>query len=160
MREIQDMTLNVSRGLERLDGRFSRRAEAFPREFYRLEEPALAWGVRVTGCPVGEDLPIEHLYGTTGVLGDYVEPWRVVWRGRGDAKERIAEDAPLAERWRPILRGARADHAFSRPAEVDAYREIRCDGLGELGCMSCVRAYNGRHRVVGDLPVFLFANAL
>ena len=39
MREIQDMTLNVSRGLERLEKRLSERSKCFLKEFDRLETP-------------------------------------------------------------------------------------------------------------------------
>ena len=40
MREIQDMTLNVSKGLERLERRLQERANLFPREFDQLARTA------------------------------------------------------------------------------------------------------------------------
>ena len=51
MREIQDMTLNVARGLERLERRLSERAERFSQEFDRLETPEDALGIRLTAAP-------------------------------------------------------------------------------------------------------------
>ena len=46
MREIQDMTLNVSRGLERLERRLSERSEHFQRRFKCLKTPEDAFGIR------------------------------------------------------------------------------------------------------------------
>ena len=47
MREIQDMTLNVSRGLERLDKRLSERSKRFKKEFDRLVPHRNAFGIRL-----------------------------------------------------------------------------------------------------------------
>ena len=47
MREIQDMTLNVARGLELLEKRLSARSERFEEEFRRLETPENAFGIRL-----------------------------------------------------------------------------------------------------------------
>ena len=60
MREIQDMTLNVSRGLERLDRRLSERSERFSREFGRLllMAPETAFGIRLTSAPVGDEIQL------------------------------------------------------------------------------------------------------
>ena len=44
MREIQDMTLNLARGMERLDQRLSSRATRFRMEFDHLETPTTLWG--------------------------------------------------------------------------------------------------------------------
>ena len=44
MREIQDMTINVARGLERLDKRLLERSKRFEQEFKRLERPDDALG--------------------------------------------------------------------------------------------------------------------
>ena len=62
MREIQDMTLNVSRGLERLDGQFAERADRFEDEFRHLFRPAKAFGVRVTGVPIGDEIRLDRVY--------------------------------------------------------------------------------------------------
>ena len=56
MREIQDMTLNVTRGLERLDKKLRERAARFEREFERLTSPDDAYGIRITALPVGDDV--------------------------------------------------------------------------------------------------------
>ena len=44
MREIQDMTLNVSRGLERLERQLSERSDRFRQEFKRLRTPEKCMG--------------------------------------------------------------------------------------------------------------------
>ena len=161
MREIQDMTLNVARGLDRLERKFSDRAEHFEREFSRLVRPGHAWGLRVTACPVVEDIRIERLYGTARVLEPFDEPWRRVLRRSGES-ERALVDGPIPRHWRPILRGARAEcevDAFYS-TELHAYREINCDGLVEGGCLSCSADSEGSLSVDRDLPMFLFANTI
>ena len=50
MREIQDLTLNLSRGLERLERRFGERSSRFEKEFDRLTTPDDAWGIRATAA--------------------------------------------------------------------------------------------------------------
>ena len=62
MREIQDMTLNVSRGLERLNTTFNVRANQFATEFSRLETPEDAFGIRLTGVPLGDDIRINRVF--------------------------------------------------------------------------------------------------
>lgn len=52
MREIQDMTLNLSRGLERLEQRLLERSELFKAEFSNLDSPDNAFGLRITATPV------------------------------------------------------------------------------------------------------------
>ena len=63
MREIQDLTLNLSRGLERLERRLAMRSERFAEEFKCLESPDRAYGIRATAAPVGEDIQFERVYG-------------------------------------------------------------------------------------------------
>ncbi len=161
MREIQDMTLNVARGMERLEQRFNDRAERFVREFARLDKPDHAWGVRVTAVPVGEDLRVQRLYGKVGIDGRFLEPWPSVFRGKtGTRVPHSHLGAP--DQWRPVLRGARATYhsAGTRP-EFDYYREIRCDGLVETGfCYGRVRANEDTLPLSEGLPVLLLANTL
>ena len=61
MREIQDMTLNVARGLERLDNRMQEREARFKREFEQLTSPDNAYGIRITAMPVGNDIRIPKI---------------------------------------------------------------------------------------------------
>ena len=74
MREIQDLTLNLSRGLERLERQLEARSELFEKEFDRLTTPDDAWGIRATAAPVGEDIRFDRVYG----VADLCTPWREV----------------------------------------------------------------------------------
>ncbi|MCY4060558.1 MAG: ATP-binding protein, partial [Gammaproteobacteria bacterium] len=61
MREIQDMTLNLSRGHLRIDTALAKRADLFSEEFYRLHRHDRAYGLRFTALPVGDDVRIDRL---------------------------------------------------------------------------------------------------
>ena len=138
MREIQDMTLNVSRGLERLEKRLSERSERFQQEFKRLETPEDAFGIRMTATPVGDDIRFERVFRENSIVEELDEPWRnVLYRpGSGETGPRLGRDGYIksvpelmsgrsgSERviddalrgrdifpssWRPRLRVARAE---------------------------------------------------
>ena len=51
MREIQDMTLNLAHGTERLERQLRERSRKFEEEFKRLETPDDAFGFRMNGRP-------------------------------------------------------------------------------------------------------------
>ena len=97
MREIQDMTLNVSRGLERLEKRLSERSARFQQEFKRLETPEDAFGIRMTATPVGDDIQFERVFRQHSIVKDLDEPWHnVVYRpGSGETGSRIARDGHI-----------------------------------------------------------------
>ena len=61
MREIQDMTLNVSRALRGLDEKLSSRRELFSKQFALLRFAPDAFGLRVTAAPVVQELRIERV---------------------------------------------------------------------------------------------------
>ena len=65
MREIQDMTLNVSRGLERLGRQLSERSDRFRQEFECLKPPENAGGIRLTAAPVGDEIRIDRVFRNT-----------------------------------------------------------------------------------------------
>ena len=81
MREIQDMTLNVSRGLERLERYLSERAELFRQEFERLQTPKDAWGIRLTAAPVGDEIRIDRVFRPHDLAEEFKEPWHQVLQG-------------------------------------------------------------------------------
>ena len=140
MREVQDMTLNVTRGLERLVRRLSERSDRFEKEFQRLKTPGNAFGFRMTAAPVGDEIWFDRVFWDNQVVNEYIEPWHKVFfpldrevldtRIRRDGriltleesmkpqedKERELEDLEdlciLPDYWRPILRGARAELDF------------------------------------------------
>ena len=62
MREIQDMTLNVARGLERLNGQLRWRKDRFVGMLEHLSSFASWHGLRITAVPVVEDLPVDRVF--------------------------------------------------------------------------------------------------
>lgn len=137
MREIQDMTLNVSRGLERLERRLSARAELFQREFDRLKNPEIAYGLRFTALPVGEEIRFDRVFREGRLVKDLEEPWRKV---RNESATRQLDDPGIrSSPWQPKLRAARQDWCdgdYYVNQSVNIYREIHCDGLLEFGVVS------------------------
>ena len=70
MREIQDMTLNVSRGMERFEKRLEDRSERFWREFDRLETPNDSYGLRFSAMPFGEEVLFDRVFQQHGIIDD------------------------------------------------------------------------------------------
>ena len=167
MREIQDMTLNLSRGLERLEQRLNERANRFPSEFQRLETPDDAWGLRLTAAPVQDDLHIERMFQDGAIVKDFDMPWRrILHRGN---KLDVFNESWIPKHWRPKLRAARAEakrNFTGRSQFRNSFRELHCDGLVELG-FAHIRVYPrfGRRSegpeiapLSPGLPAEMFAN--
>lgn len=160
MREIQDMTLNVSRGLERLEKRLSERSKRFPQEFACLETPENAYGVRMTAAPVGGDIRrSEPVFHRGRIVEELDEPWHKVLYGRGDNKHPldVRDIAPI--HWRPMLRAARAELGTDPTGSnriYNSYMEIHCDGLIELGFVSTCQESS----FSSDILIVLFANLI
>lgn len=157
MREIHDMTLNVSRGLERLDTKFRTRSERFPNELTFLHSPTNAFGFRLTGIPVGDEIRFESVFRARNIVNECHMPQIGVERTQNN-RSRVLDsppDFPFAI-WRPVLRGTRADLAANPPLPYMGYGELYCDGLLELGFAAC----STRHRhapISPEWPVVLFA---
>ena len=145
MREIQDMTLNLARGTERLERRLQERSRSFEEEFKRLESPDDAFGFRMTAAPVGGEIRFGSVY-TSGNLIEELRPPEVeVERGLGNPDSRLRTIRSLHamhfHNWRPMLRAARVedsqkwDWKTARVASF-AYAEIHADGLLEWGFVS------------------------
>ena len=158
MREIQDLTLNVARGMERLDAKLAMRAKRFRDEFARLTSPENAFGLRLTALPVGEEIAFERVTEKGTILAELRAPWRQVSKLNGN--QRYALDCPTRDHqlhWRPILRGVRADADDYGPASMSTcYKELHCDGLVELG----LAASSESRLLHPDWPLVLFANAV
>ena len=156
MREIQDMTLNVSRGMERFERRLAQRSERFSLELDRLVTPSDSYGLRFTALPVGEEVQFDRVFHQQGIIDDFYTPWRtVIWKKGNESRrlECLREFPPIY--WRPILRGARAD--IHSPADTNlntGYQELHCDGLIELGFAEFCQG----SLLDPDLPLILFAN--
>ena len=136
MREIQDLTLNVSRDSERFEKGLSERLQRFEQEFKKLSNPDRSFGVRLTAVPVSADVQFEQVF-RNGGIGEYSADWCKVTT--------IGEDQPLDNprifwnsEWSPILRGARLDtFSYTEALLHFEYREIHCDGLLEIGLFDC-----------------------
>ena len=173
MREIQDMTLNVSRGLERLERRLLERSERFEEEFKRLPTPEDAFGIRLTATPVGEEIRLDRVFWKGSLAEEFQKPRISVFRkpDNGDQTELSGLEhihALSPSNWRPKLRAARSEDDH-RPADVsvrNSYQELHCDGLIELGFVSARSIQPppsfGEKPIPCDLsnelPVVMFAN--
>ena len=138
MREIQDMTLNLSRGLERLEKRLSERSERFQGEFSRLAPHENALGIRLTGVPIVDEIRLDPVVQPGGIVKKFDMPWRAVTQQSANGQRRALDipfDFPCSF-WRPLLRAGRAERAAAIPGHRPSYlgyREIHCDGLVEFG---------------------------
>ena len=167
MREIQDMTLNVSRGLERLGRQLSERSDRFRQEFECLKPPENAGGIRLTAAPVGDEIRIDRVFRQNGLAEEFKEPWHKILCQQGDQDARALKGLEcyytvLPDSWKPRLRAARADSPYNDLSQNIIYKEIHCDGLIELGLVS-VHSNVGEGKspaflLPPDLPVHLFAN--
>ena len=160
MREIQDMTLNVSRGLERLEKRLRERSERFQQEFDRLQTPEDAFGIRLTATPVGEEIQIDRVFHQGSIINEFSMQWRTVKRQLNfNRRTLVSPFTPPSSDWRPILRGTRAERYSDRSKHSNNYyRELHCDGLVELGIVVCSAEFRSKPLFSPDWIVVIFAN--
>lgn len=165
MREIQDMTLNVSRGLERLEKRLDERSERFHQEFDCLKTPEDAFGIRLTASPVGEEIRLDRVFSKGNLSEEFQKPRISVLRrleNGGETKlgglEHIHGLSPSI--WRPRLRAARTDAGQENTNDLfrNSYQEFHCDGLIELGFVSVRSDKTVRYDLRNDLPIVMFAD--
>lgn len=160
MREIQDMTLNLSRGLERLDKRLSDRSERFQEEFKRLETSENVFGIRVTAAPIGDEIWFERVFGQGTIINQLDTPWHAVVRQSGDRTLQVQSLTFLQSLlWTPILRGARGKGRFPSVSGWSsisgwAYRELHCDGMVETGIL----LFGSNFTLRFDWLIVIFAN--
>jgi hypothetical protein len=161
MREIQDMTLNVSRGLDRLDKRLLERAERFQQEFQRLRDRDNAIGVRATAVPIGDQIRFDRIYSERYVVEGLLEPWHGVLFEKDGQCFPLKNPFHPPRDWRPILRAARADCSHASDS-YRSYEELHCDGLVELGFVSGCESFYGENRLLlrENWPVTLVANLM
>ncbi len=142
MREIQDMTLNLARGTERLERRLRERSRKFQEAFKRLETPDDAFGFRMTAIPVGDEIRFGSVYSGGNLIEELRPPDIEIVRGSNDRDARLrtipSSHAMLFQDWRPMLRAARVEqgHNWNGGMPVHAYAEIHADGLLEWGFVS------------------------
>ena len=169
MRQIQDLTLNISRGLERLERRLSERSKRFQQEFERIHEPEKSFGIRATAIPVGDEIPFDRVFRHRRIIEDLCEPWRSALQRKDGSRiidgSRIYDDLHNEPtHWRPILRGARAEYfsedAYPHKLRKQIYREIHCDGLIELAHLSGTYESPESQDLTPAYPLVLFANLI
>ena len=135
MREIQDLTLNLSRGSEHIRQRFAERARSFAQEFDRLESTGRGFGFRVTGVPVTDHIAFDQVYGVKAL---YRPPLRISLFGS------LGVSRPPSDSWRPSLRATRSEFMLTRDSNrciEYEYEEVHCDGLVECGMVSNQREF-------------------
>ena len=142
MREIQDMTLNLARGTERLERRLRERSRKFGRAFMRLETPEDAFGFRMTAVPMGDEIRFGSVYSGGNLIEELRPPNVEIVRGSNDRDSRLRTIRSLHamhfQDWRPMLRAACVEESNSWDRRVAryAYAEIHADGLLEWGFVS------------------------
>ena len=170
MREIQDMTLNMARGLERLDKKLQEREKRFKHEFERLCAPERAYGIRITAVPVGDDLRLQRIYQKQNrLVKEIVPPTLAVMRQMPDMDlAHVDRTSGLPERirdlgWTPQLRAARTRSLYDRcpPIDVnqDDYIELHCDGLVEFGFVSVITNVT-KMPMFSDPAIWALANVI
>ena len=164
MREIQDMTLNLSRGLERLERRLAERAERFGQEFRRLKTPGDAWGIRVSAVPVGEEFRIDRVFRQGRIAEEFDEPWHEV-RICENGNERPLDTnlrSFLPMRWKPRLRATRGEFRSglsSGSKRRNFFQEFHGDGLVEMGLVSIRTLDSGNDELLPpSYPIEMLAN--
>ena len=154
MREIQDMSVNTARGLERLE----RQLEARSR-YFKEREMQVIWsvgpgipravdeaciGLRLTAAPVVDMVSINPVF-HQGAIVEALAPrhWAVQWQRQPESGSLLSQLFFSNRNWKPKLRAARVASESPGPVSRTNYRkfygELHCDGLVELGYIS-----NGR----------------
>ncbi|MDE2981415.1 MAG: ATP-binding protein [Gemmatimonadota bacterium] len=166
MREIQDMTLNVSRGLERLDKRLRDRAARFEQEFERLTSPDDAYGIRITAFPVGDDIRLPTICRPYFKLVEGLStPSVTVARQLPDQEPTVVEGLVNLHcigqyGWSPQLRAVRSRPGHDLPdSDYEGYLEIHCDGLVEFGWL-CMIGELTQRPLYSDYVLREFANVI
>ena len=166
MREIQDMTLNVTRGLERLDKKLRERAAKFEHEFERLTSPDNAYGIRITAVPVGDDIRLPTICGPHSRLVEGLNtPSVTVTRQLPDQEPTVVVGLRNFQSighsgWTPQLRSARSRPQYDIPEfKWQSYLELHCDGLVEFGWLAVIEDSNER-MLYSDYAVRELANVI
>ena len=170
MREIQDMTLNLARGTEKLERRLKERSVRFEDEFKRLETPDDAFGFRVTAVPVGDEIQFDTVYLNYNLIEELHPPSIAVKRDLEDRPwhlDSLQNSLNLSmSDWRPMLRSARKEvnQGWDQRVERFAYIEIHADGLVEIGYLAnrIFEGFSGNQEEMlsAEMPVSSLAQLL
>ena len=171
MREIQDMTLNVSRGLERVDKLFAKRAKKLDDELENVFYSSNSLGLRATAVPLDDAISFDYVFQSRRIVPELKVNWQKVTQIRRDGTESKVEVPPLREMifWRPLLRAARADsdsyflNRLTRPEQKPDtlwYKEVHHDGLVEFGFIDSFSSPEVKAYLNPNVVIVLLANLL
>jgi Putative DNA-binding domain len=120
MREIQDLTFSVSRGLEAVDARFRELHQAFM-TWLDFDRAGRRRGFRVSAVPLSADLFIERVHGR-----EEIKPVTRDVNVKLNGKDLEFPAILTPYNWRPILRGTQAT-----VEQTDKARQVQlfCDGI-------------------------------
>lgn len=170
MREIQDLTLNLNRGIEGLKQRLLDRSTSFKKKhFHQLTSYLNAFGLRMTAVPVLDEVQLNAVYQQGRFIEQLSPPIVEVQRRIGNTTNslvsllNVLNSAPSS--WRPMLRAACADvscNSSTPGITLFSYSEISCDGLLEIQFVSTqelIHRYqsNSPWTLNSDIPVSMFA---
>ena len=136
MHEIQDLTLNLSRGTERIKKKLKKRSREFSKKFKELGNPSCAWGVRMTAIPIAEDIRFGEVYSNGTLLKKYLPETHNVKYQEYDTPAFAPWEFEKLDLWRPKLRAAIRSKQSNLNTEnnlphIKCYQEIQWDGLIE-----------------------------
>ena len=140
MREIQDLTLILSQGKDRLRQRLADRQQRFAREFDRLTGHTSSFGIRATAVPAVEGvIDFESVYGRPDVDAPRCKAIYVSNTGSEIPLNAPFEFCP----WKPSQRAARSEFSNLSGGQLEfhSYQEIHCDGLIEFSLLTCPGTY-------------------
>lgn len=153
MREIQDLTIQLARGLEAVEKKLMDRQS----QLSKLPPPGTsqtALGMRVTALPIGGHVYIPQPYRSPALSHLYESLSATI---DTQAVELLLPGFRLASKpFTPILRGAHRDIVSGH---VRVAEEIHCDGLVELACRASVDPKDGALIYLGH-PLSMVANVL
>ncbi len=165
MYEVQELTLNVTRGLVLVDHIFAERSTQFQQEFGRLSTPEAAFGIRMTAVPVDDQVRINRVYENGQIIQDFCMPSvEIQFEGTGRDTQYLMA-LFLDSRDRAVVRGARRERVKFPPSSSDPdmdviiYSEVRCDGLIEIGYICASQLFRDSN-VDPDWLLGLFAHLL
>ena len=173
MRAIQDMTINLSRGLQYIEEELARRSKGIAEQVDRFYAPYGAYGLRFTAIPVADDIRIDRLLHGHQLDPRFKPPTLAVMRRLPGQDTSVSARGintvyqPRFSGWRPRLRAARNEYAYPAQFARDShaatmYRELHFHGLIEMGLISVDREIDDRgkahlYRLHRDVPVVEFA---
>lgn len=151
MREIQDLTLQLERGLGAIERRFKERCEQYSERFERFHvSNSHAFGMRATL------IPLTPLYVARVHNNDLVRPpLGTLYGTLSDRRIELGVHRPVYQ-WGPILRGSRGTEVRD---DFEVWIGVYCDGLIEYGVF-VRREENDRHRVYPGWVMGLWGSAL